>query len=83
MNMKCLLPGVLIMLTSIMSYASAETDKKMMVDSKIAESYVMLYYKTLEAPRNFYGKTLGLEPTYEDEWVTLYRITSGSSVGVV
>ena len=71
------------MLTSIMSYASAETDKKMMVDSKIAESYVMLYYKTLDAPRNFYGDVLGLEASFEDEWVTLYRITSSSYVGVV
>ena len=81
--MKYLLPGILIMLSSIMSYASAEADKSMMADSKITESYVMLYYKSLDAPRKFYGKTLGLEPTYEDEWVTLYRITKGSSVGVV
>lgn len=81
--MKYLLIGIIIILAFSSSYASSDNDKKMTVNSRITESYVMLYYKTLEAPRNFYGKTLGLEATFEDEWVTLYRITSGSSVGVV
>ncbi len=82
MNMKYLLIGIMALAFKA-SYAFAETDKPMMAESKIAESYVMLYYKSLDAPRIFYGKTLGLEPGYEDEWVTLYRITTGSSVGVV
>ena len=49
----------------------------------IKESYVMLYYKSLYAPRNFYGDVLGLEATFYDEWVTLYRITTSSYVGIV
>ena len=81
--MKYLLIGIIIVLAFSASYASSDNDKKMMNNSKITESYVMLYYKTLEAPRNFYGETLGLETTFEDEWVTLYRITPSSYVGVV
>jgi len=47
------------------------------------ESYVMLYYRSLDAPRKFYGDVLGLKAGYEDEWVTLFSITPTSHVGVV
>ncbi len=71
-----------LMLLSIMAYASND-EGKIMGDEKITESYVMLYYKDLQAPRDFYHGLLGLEATYDDEWVTLYRINEGASVGIV
>jgi hypothetical protein len=49
----------------------------------LTESYVMLYYKDLTAPRAFYGGLLGLEKTYGDDWVSLYRLTPASFVGIV
>ena len=49
----------------------------------VSEQYTMFYYKDLAAPRHFYGEILGLQPTYEDEWVTLYRVVPGALVGVV
>ena len=47
------------------------------------ESVVFFYYEDLDAARTFYAQRLGLEPTLEMEWVTIYRIGPGSSVGVV
>lgn len=66
-----------ISLVSLEAYAGGEAD------NNISGQYVMLYYKDLSAPRHFYGNILGLEPTYEDEWVTLYQTTESSYVGVV
>jgi len=63
--------------------ASSDNKEKTMNKSDIAESYVMLYYKSLDAPRNFYANILGLEASYEDDWVSLYRITENSFVGTV
>ena len=81
--MKEIITGIVLLVFVIAGYASSDKEKKTMSDSKIAESYVMLYYKSLDAPRNFYGKILGLETAFDDEWVTLYKITSTSYVGVV
>ena len=47
------------------------------------ESVVFFYYQDLDAARAFYARRLGLEPTLEMEWVTIYRIGPGSSVGLV
>lgn len=47
------------------------------------ESVVFFYYEDLDAARAFYAQRLGLEPTLEMEWVTIYRIGPGSSVGLV
>ena len=81
--MKKLITGIILLCVFVNSYASSDKENKTMSDSKIAESYVMLYYQSMEAPRNFYGKVLGLEATLDDEWVTLYKITPTSYVGVV
>ncbi len=81
--MKNIITGIILLIVFANSYASSDKENKSMSDSKIAESYVMLYYKSMDAPRNFYSKVLGLEAAFDDEWVTLYRITSSSYVGVV
>lgn len=51
--------------------------------AELTEQFVFFYYKDLAAPRRFYGEILGLQPTYEDDWVTLYRVLPGAQVGVV
>ena len=63
-------------------YASS-AESKIRPDERINESYVMLYYRDLVAPRHFYADILGLESTLEDDWVNLYRLTANSFVGVV
>jgi len=49
----------------------------------IAEQTTMLYYADLAAARAFYGELLGLEVHFEDTWVSLYRTTPTSALGVV
>ncbi|NKB36974.1 MAG: hypothetical protein GKR93_07340 [Gammaproteobacteria bacterium] len=70
---------LLAMLLSITLYAS---DDKQMKD-EVIDSYVMLYYGDLAEPRKFYGETLGFTATMEDDWLSLYKITSGSYVGII
>ena len=43
----------------------------------------MLYYKDIATARRFYGEILGLKPTYNDDWVTLYQVVPGALLGVV
>jgi glyoxalase/bleomycin resistance protein/dioxygenase superfamily protein len=81
--MKKFLTGVFILLFATANFASSDNENMTMSDSKIAESYVMLYYKSLDAPRKFYANVLGLQASFEDDWVSLYRITSDSYVGLV
>jgi hypothetical protein len=50
---------------------------------KIKESVTMFYYSGLAAPRDFYGKFLNLQTVFEDDWVTLFRITPNSLIGVI
>lgn len=47
------------------------------------QHYTMLYYTELPAADRFYGDLLGLERSYEDDWVHLYRATGDSYIGVV
>ena len=48
-----------------------------------SEQVTFLYYADLAAPREFYGKVLGLQAYYDNEWVTLYRVATGAAIGVV
>jgi len=81
--MKKIMVCLAMMLMVLGVNASSDNKEKTMNKSDIAESYVMLYYKSLDAPRNFYANILGLEASYEDDWVSLYRITENSFVGTV
>ena len=83
MNMKNLFLTAFAMLVSMTAYASDEGDNTTMSDMNIAETSVMLYYKDLEAPRKFYKGMLGLETTYEDDWVIIYQLNPGAAVGIV
>ncbi|MDX1480763.1 MAG: VOC family protein [Woeseiaceae bacterium] len=43
----------------------------------------MFYYEDLDAASRFYGEVLGLEKTFDWEWVRFYRTGPASSVGIV
>jgi len=42
-----------------------------------------LYYEDLPAAERFYREVLGLSTSFELEWVKIFRLSSGSSVGLV
>ena len=49
------------------------------IDSQVT----FLYYKDVPAAARFYGGILGLEQTFDEGWVEIYRISSTSYVGLV
>lgn len=49
------------------------------LDSQIT----MFYYRDLDAASRFYGEILGLEKTFDWDWVRFYRTGPSSSVGIV
>ena len=49
----------------------------------ISEQYTMLYYKDMQAPRDFYGGLLGLTSVMDDDWLSLYQLTPTSFVGII
>jgi predicted enzyme related to lactoylglutathione lyase len=49
----------------------------------ITETVVMLYYKDISAAAVFYGETLGLEKTFDQDSAKLFRLTPNSVVGVI
>ncbi len=53
--------------------------QKPAIDSQVT----FLYYKDVDAAARFYGETLGLEKTFDEGWVQIYRISSTSYVGLV
>jgi catechol 2,3-dioxygenase-like lactoylglutathione lyase family enzyme len=42
-----------------------------------------LYYEDLPAAERFYRDVLGLSTSFELDWVKIFRLSSGSSVGLV
>jgi hypothetical protein len=49
----------------------------------VTDQVTFLYYDDLTAPRRFYSETLGLTPYFEREGASLYRSTSGATIGLV
>lgn len=49
----------------------------------VSEHIVMLYYRNIDAAREFYGKVLGLKSTMENDWVTLFQVTPRSAIGTI
>jgi len=45
--------------------------------------YTFVYHKNLEKADWFYGGLLGLEMEPESDWVNLYRVSEGVTIGVV
>jgi hypothetical protein len=50
---------------------------------KVAESVTFLYYENLEEAARFYGEVLGLEKSFELDWVKMFRLSPTSAVGLV
>jgi len=46
-------------------------------------SVTMFYYKDITAAADFYGNILGLETTFDWDWVKFYKTGPGSNVGIV
>ncbi len=44
---------------------------------------VMFYYEDIDAASRFYGVTLGLEKTLDEDWVKFFRVGESAYVGVV
>jgi catechol 2,3-dioxygenase-like lactoylglutathione lyase family enzyme len=42
-----------------------------------------LYYDDLEGAARFYGDVLGLEKTFALDWVQIFEVSPGSSIGLV
>src|SRR5215475_5059548 len=49
----------------------------------IAGQVTFLYYNDLPTASVFYGKVLGERPTFSVDWVTMYRLSPTSVVGLV
>jgi len=49
----------------------------------IRENTIMFYYTDLSVVVPFYEETLGLEKTFDQDWVKIYRLTPTSNVGLV
>lgn len=81
-KLQAIYSGVILILCVLSAQASEDGRASAMTPS-IKESYVMLYYKDMQAPRKFYSEIFGLKATFEDEWVSLYRLTENSLIGVV
>lgn len=47
------------------------------------EQITFLYYKDLEQADRFFSERLGLTKSLDSEWVKLYRVSSGASLGAV
>jgi predicted enzyme related to lactoylglutathione lyase len=49
----------------------------------VREQIVFLYYKDLSVADRFFGTTLGLRKTTDEDWVKIFSTVSGSSIGAV
>jgi glyoxalase/bleomycin resistance protein/dioxygenase superfamily protein len=61
----------------------ADTQPSGEVGARISGQVTFLYYGDLAVPRKFYGQTLGLVPYLESDWVILFHVTSGATIGLV
>ena len=73
----------LILLGAIVLFSAGCGAAEMSNRPTFNEHYTMLYYPELGPADRFYGEILGLERSYEDDWVHLYKATASSHIGVV
>ena len=45
--------------------------------------YTFIYHRDMERADRFYGGLLGLEMEPESDWVNLYKVSEGMTIGVV
>ena len=75
------LPALLCLSVFLISNLLAE--ESTIQPPAIKENTIMFYYKDLAAVVPFYEKTLGLTKTFDEDWVKIFQLTPGSSIGLV
>ncbi|MFT6956520.1 MAG: putative enzyme related to lactoylglutathione lyase [Halieaceae bacterium] len=81
-NIVKLIP-LLLLITLVFRIGPAMSELESKAIPAIAETVVMLYYKDITAAASFYGETLGLEKTFDQDFAKLFRMTPNSVVGVI
>lgn len=77
--MKATSIAVVAVCTLGASAPTLESNTPPTIDSQIT----FLYYKDVDAASRFYHETLGLENTFDEGWVKIYRVSSTAEVGLV
>jgi catechol 2,3-dioxygenase-like lactoylglutathione lyase family enzyme len=67
----------------ILFLAMAALPAAAQVPPPVTGQVTFLYYDDLPAAERFYREVLGLSTSFELEWVKIFRLSSGSSVGLV
>lgn len=72
-----------LLLALVFRIGPAMSERESKTAPAISETVVMLYYKDITAAAAFYGETLGLEKTFDQDSAKLFRLTPNSVVGVI
>jgi predicted enzyme related to lactoylglutathione lyase len=75
--------SLVLLLTLVFRIGPAMSELERKTAPAITETVVMLYYKDITDAATFYGETLGLEKTFDQEFAKLFRLTPSSVVGVI
>jgi catechol 2,3-dioxygenase-like lactoylglutathione lyase family enzyme len=67
----------------ILALALAAVPAAAQAPPPITGQVTFLYYEDLPAAERFYREVLGLSTSFELDWVKIFRLSSGSSVGLV
>ena len=70
---------ILAMVCILMAAAPSFSEEAPPVSGQVT----FLYFEDLEGAGKFYGETLGLKATTDLDWVKIYEVAPGSSVGLV
>lgn len=62
---------------------SEAADPPEVVTASVQGTITFLYYQDLQAAAEFYRHIIGLNTTMDEDWVKIFEITPGSSVGLV
>ncbi|MSQ99614.1 MAG: hypothetical protein EXR85_10035, partial [Xanthomonadales bacterium] len=81
LKLNCPLPALLYLSALLSSNLAAE--ESTIQPPAIKENTIMFYYKDLAAVVPFYERTLGLTKTFDADWVKIFQLTPGSSIGLV
>jgi len=71
------------MLTLILMLSMTSLPAVMEERPPVTGQVTFLYYEDLPAAERFYREVLGLSTSFELDWVKIFRLSSGSSVGLV
>ena len=71
--------SVILLVTAIAIAAPTKRQSLPSIDSQVT----FLYYKDVPAAARFYASTLGLERTFDQGWVQIYRVSATAYVGLV